>query len=152
MILSAIVLSVDAWDRWVKLCILTQQQNPQPGTEPSVRNSPGGRKSQCTPGEWISGAGNAAAWWVQAWGIQIWITQKSCSVCFSWYILLKLSKFHSIDLVRTLKYCQAFFFGHSVYMCQLLLTWSPALVWAEPVSKIFDWGLFQCEKLLIMVH
>ena len=54
------------------LCILTLRQNPhqqaRPGTELSVRSSPGGRKSQCTPGEWIYVAGKSAAWPVQAWG------------------------------------------------------------------------------------
>jgi len=156
MFLGAIVFSVDAWDRWVKLYILSQRQNPQharPGTEPSVRTSPGGRNhsahlgnkyllrenlqpGECSPGE-----------------VQKWITQKSFSVCFSWYLLSKLSKFHFLGLNNEAgNYCQKvniFLY----YAGEPLFTVPPALnIWLRIVSmwEIMNNGplLQACQSLV----
>ena len=151
MILSAIVLSVDAWDRWVILYILSLRQKPQhprPGTLPSVRTSPGGRKSQCTPGEYISGAGKSAAWWVQAWGEnKVNYSETHFSVFFLVYIveIINVSLLFGMDKFNnkagtTVK--------KSIFSNNLLGSHFSLC----PRRSIFDWGLFQCEKLWIMVH
>ena len=59
--------------------------------------------------------------WVQGRGVKNQSTQKSFIFCFDWYRLVGISKFHSLDLARTLKYCLLGFFCHSGYARQFEL-------------------------------
>ena len=73
----------------------------RPGTGPSARTSPGGRKSQCTPGEYISGAGKSAAWPVQAWGDnKVNYSETSFCVFFLVYIveIINVSLLFGMDI------------------------------------------------------